>query len=168
MAQRAVGYVLMSLCFKPFLAFFVGVFLADLWVNRRSAFSGFVGAVSLVAGVLLAYLSAFEFVGFHIGSAVSSGLILASVLALKPIRLFLETKPLLLLGKISFSIYVIHFPILASLGAQVHASTSNVTLACTATIGATVIGALLLERLVDRPGIAMSKRFGAWLARQNA
>jgi peptidoglycan/LPS O-acetylase OafA/YrhL len=72
------------------------------------------------------------------------------------------------LGRLSFSIYLLHFPILFTLASLilVVASTAMphavvVAAVFVVFIGITLIAAILFERGIDRPTIALSRLVGA-------
>jgi peptidoglycan/LPS O-acetylase OafA/YrhL len=80
----------------------------------------------------------------------------------------LECGPCRRLGRLSFSIYLLHFPILFTVGCLILVNASTVVphAASVATvfilfIGITLLAAMLFERWIDRPAIALSRRAGA-------
>jgi len=69
-------------------------------------------------------------------------------------------KPLRWIGKRSFSIYLVHLPVLSGLRAALLEQAPPWAVAALATIGA-VLAALCLERLVTRPAMVMARRMAA-------
>ena len=78
----------------------------------------------------------------------------------------LESSPLRHLGRLSFSVYLLHFPILFSLVCAAYTEVPSVPAAFLLYVALTVIAALSFERLIDRPAIALSRRAAAY--RRNA
>lgn len=76
----------------------------------------------------------------------------------------LNTKPVLMLGKLSFSVYLLHPIILSSLGKFIYIEmgrTAGSVLAClVAVIGATYLLSHFFFRYVDTPSIKLSDSFG--------
>lgn len=76
----------------------------------------------------------------------------------------LNTRPLLMLGKLSFSVYLLHPIVLSSLGKSVYIEmgrTAASALVClAAVIGATSLLSVFFYRYVDRPSIRWSDSFG--------
>lgn len=62
------------------------------------------------------------------------------------------------LGRLSFSIYLLHFPILFTLVCLVFLGLPSVPAAFVVFVTLTLLTALLFERLVDRPAIALSRK----------
>jgi peptidoglycan/LPS O-acetylase OafA/YrhL len=80
----------------------------------------------------------------------------------------LECGPCRRLGRLSFSIYLLHFPILFTLGCLIFVNAptvvphgTSVAIVFILLIGITLLAALLFERWIDRPAIALSRRAGA-------
>ncbi|HEY8126766.1 MAG TPA: acyltransferase [Methylocystis sp.] len=69
-------------------------------------------------------------------------------------------KPLCWMGERSFSIYLVHLPVLSGLRAALLEQAPPWAVAALATIGA-VFAALCLERLVTRPSMVMARRVAA-------
>ena len=71
-----------------------------------------------------------------------------------------SAKPLRWIGERSFSIYLVHLPVLSGLRAALLEQAPPWAAAALATIGA-VLAALCLERLVTRPSMVMARRVAA-------
>jgi peptidoglycan/LPS O-acetylase OafA/YrhL len=65
------------------------------------------------------------------------------------------------LGRLSFSIYLLHFPILFTLVCLAFTALPSPALAFVLFLALTLLAAVAFERLVDRPAIALSRRAGA-------
>lgn len=67
------------------------------------------------------------------------------------------------LGEISFSMYLLHFPILCSAASGVFVTLGGTALAYIVTfvtlVGGTIAASLVFNRLVDKPAVAISHRF---------
>jgi peptidoglycan/LPS O-acetylase OafA/YrhL len=103
-----------------------------------------------------------EFIGAHVVGAV---LLLAAVVAVIPVRRPLETAPVRFLGRISFSLYIVHFIVLSSLGAWLlvqlqHVLPYNVNalLASAVVVVVSIASAWLFTRLIDEPTLAVTSR----------
>ncbi len=79
----------------------------------------------------------------------------------------LESGPCRQLGRLSFSIYLLHFPILFSLVCAAFVGlhsllppTVAIVIAFVTFISLTMLAAVLFERWIDRPAIALSRRAG--------
>jgi peptidoglycan/LPS O-acetylase OafA/YrhL len=80
----------------------------------------------------------------------------------------LEGRACRVLGRLSFSIYLLHFPILFTLACLLFTvlqpalpPAASVAVMFVAFIGLTLLAALLFERWIDRPAIAVSRLIGA-------
>jgi peptidoglycan/LPS O-acetylase OafA/YrhL len=74
----------------------------------------------------------------------------------------LESAPFRALGRLSFSIYLLHFPILFTLVCRIFTAmlAPSVIVAFVALVALTLVAAILFERFVDRPAIMLSRRIG--------
>jgi peptidoglycan/LPS O-acetylase OafA/YrhL len=104
---------------------------------------------------------------FQFASQVAAVAIFAGVLLCAPVQPLLEQRPFGYLGRLSFSIYLLHFPILFTivclLFIAAHAElphTASLLTVFALFIGLTMIAATLFERWIDRPAIALSRRAG--------
>jgi peptidoglycan/LPS O-acetylase OafA/YrhL len=143
------------------------------------------GTLLLAAGLALAatkdwralelgrlWLASFELAAapnlYQFASQLAAVLIFAGVLLCSPAQALLERPTCRHLGRLSFGIYLLHFPILFTVACLVFIGTSD-TLPHTASlavvfvlfIGVTVAAAVPFERWIDRPAIALSRRAGA-------
>ncbi len=82
-------------------------------------------------------------------------------------RRFLESRPIQLLGKQSFALYLVHFIILCSLTSSIYLSLGRTNLNTIINFGIYIsccyIMAILLTRFVDKPAIKISHQFTIWL-----
>jgi peptidoglycan/LPS O-acetylase OafA/YrhL len=75
-------------------------------------------------------------------------------------RSFLQHPVLVSLGQISFSLYLIHLPILLALAHGLHSKLSPGGVACLA-VAASLPAAWVMNRLVERPARTLANRVGA-------
>ena len=108
---------------------------------------------------------------YQFASQIGAIAVFAGVLLCPPVRALLATRPLQRLGALSFSIYLLHFPILFTLvsvtfvamAALPHALTAAIAIAAEITL--TLAAAIIFERWIDRPATALSRRVGTALRR---
>ena len=114
--------------------------------------------------------SSFEALRVHILYVwtVAAGLIVFAFVVHSPLQKLLAGAFGSFLGRISFAVYLLHFPILASLGVyfflligRFSAFGFAATLAIYLTV--VVLAAVIFERLVDRPAIRLSHNLRRWL-----
>ncbi len=70
----------------------------------------------------------------------------------------LESAPCRHLGRLSFSIYLLHFPILFTLVSLAFTALPSIIAAFVLFLAVTLLAAIAFERLIDRPAIALSRR----------
>ncbi len=122
-----------------------------------------VGAVSL----LLVGLSRITMLNaqsnFHWQSQIGAMLIFGGVMLNAPLRSCLAGRIIQWMGRVSFSVYLLHFPILLTVGCLVFTlfAQSSYALACAAAvvvgIGCTLAAATLFEKNIDRRAVLFSK-----------
>lgn len=104
---------------------------------------------------------------FHWQSQSGAALMFTGALLCAPLRRWFGSAPAQWLGKLSFSVYLLHFPILLSVGCLVFALLAPtsyalaVLVALVAGVALTFAAAVLFERQVDRRAVAWSRRIGA-------
>jgi peptidoglycan/LPS O-acetylase OafA/YrhL len=158
----------------PIALFLLGHICAPL--ARRGLAAPRLGALALLAGLII---PAFDYIPgqyriatllghtalltphsfFKLTAEVAAVLLCAGVLLTPAARRVLRAPPVLWLGRQSFGIYLLHVPILFSLGMQAYVW-GGLGAALAATFATTLVAAAVFERLVDRPAIAWSHAFG--------
>jgi peptidoglycan/LPS O-acetylase OafA/YrhL len=98
----------------------------------------------------------------HAQAAVEALMLFAAAILLGPVQRLLSTAPIQWLGRYSFSLYLVHFPILLTVASIVFTTTQGWH---AASLWATAAGIAVtlpvmwgFERLVDAPAIALSRR----------
>ncbi|OYW12052.1 MAG: acyltransferase [Acidiphilium sp. 37-67-22] len=141
--------------------------------------------VALIAGILLCRLTPTAPVlllhallrhqhppdPFHFSNQIGAILIFLGVLNLPRAQALLERRLPQFLGRISFSLYLVHFPVMATLGCGVFITLAPRFGAVAGCLGALAVGlaatlpiAVLFERHVDRLAVRLSRRSPAFLA----
>ncbi|MGP8026256.1 MAG: hypothetical protein ACLPJJ_06045, partial [Acidocella sp.] len=101
---------------------------------------------------------------FHFYPQFGAILLFFAVLALPAAQRVLDSRPAQLLGRYSFSLYLVHFPILFTVAmfclVRLHAAGLGVAIGVASVCGLTVTFAAMLvfERLVDRSAIFLSRK----------
>lgn len=163
--------------------FVIGFLLAGLYPRASSAVAQFLASLALIAGILLCRLTAFAPIqtlrtllrhqhapdGFHFTNQLGAILIFIAVLNLPGAQRLLSQRLPQWLGRISFSLYLLHFPIMATLGCSLFivAAPHIGIVAASLLAGAiglpvTLVVAALFERWVDRSAVQLSHRV-RWL-----
>jgi peptidoglycan/LPS O-acetylase OafA/YrhL len=94
--------------------------------------------------------------GFYKLTPLIAAILLFYGVVLTPLgRTLLSARPLVWLGQLSFAIYLVHAPVLLSIGAAAYL-TGGIPIALAATLAVTLALALLFDRLVNRPAIRWS------------
>jgi len=83
-------------------------------------------------------------------------------------RDILASRPVQFLGRISFSIYLLHFIVLCSLSSWLYVrlprDASFIAVQLLVYVGACIGAACIFERYIDRPAINLSRRFTAFIS----
>jgi peptidoglycan/LPS O-acetylase OafA/YrhL len=156
---------LLALRWVPCFSF--GILLAKHYkvvVERIQAMTPATRAWLWVACILLLYIRALTppietQTRQNLANGVGVTLLMALMLASPRLMTFLESRPLLWLGKIAFSLYLCHLPIMLAMPRILPASISPVPQMFIAGILSIPVAALLF-RLIEEPSIEWGKRLG--------
>jgi peptidoglycan/LPS O-acetylase OafA/YrhL len=181
---RWIVYLFLSLVFIStwYLGFVIGMALADAYVNynkRLRSIPAWVLGIGLLVGVglgafpptnldgtvykwiLLPGMTQVQNISFYLTLAAT--LVILGVLLLPRMNSFFSQSKIAFLGKYTFALYLVHMPILFSLGTTVFIGvyTGNnfhaaALVAATVAFLAIVPIAYLFERYVDAPSIRLS------------
>jgi peptidoglycan/LPS O-acetylase OafA/YrhL len=178
----ALATILLAIRDVNMLDFLAGIALCDVFVAVRIGRAGLPrprsGAVfaCLMTGLLLAAhkgnqihlgLVAFRFSGASVLNTLGVILILGSLLVWPGAQRWLERPWLRLLGTCSFPIYLIHIPLICSVGCYIYwlARTgaqwghgTAAVMSSAAVVGCVLAASWVLEKVADQPSI----RFGKW------
>jgi len=131
--RRVIAYVLLMLVFRRsyYLAFVLGIMLSDWHSSEANVLKRVRGKgpflVALLAGLLLGSVpmerqgagtlyGAMQNVTLpRVYHVLGAFLVMVAVLHVRQLQAFLSKKPFLFLGRISFSLYILHFLMLTSL-----------------------------------------------------
>jgi peptidoglycan/LPS O-acetylase OafA/YrhL len=148
---------------SPFSLFLLGFgiyLMRSRFLAHESRFIDLVGMACLLAGVFSSAI--FDF-GKH--RQVTAIALFVGVLLSRPARNVLSKVVPLWLGKVSYSLYLVHFPILFTLGSALFVFLSSVTsyaaataLATIATSAMALLTARWFERYVDKPAVSFARR----------
>jgi peptidoglycan/LPS O-acetylase OafA/YrhL len=168
-AVQLVTYVLIGCCVvisPPLVLFVVGHFAAP-WLRRKPSqrWHFLLGAFLLVSGAFVCTSHALSpYVAILEQKMLGAVLIFLGLALLPVLQKGLEQPTMRWLGKVSFSLYLTHFPILVTAG-----SGCFIVLASSMSYGATITAvsvsgiaysiaiAMAFERWVDRPAITLSR-----------
>lgn len=96
--------------------FSIGVLLYYIYINKEKLNKKLIGYGSLIISLILYFTIRFTGITY-VGNlkmlfimVIAPALVL-SILFVKPLNIFLQTKPFLVLGSISMEIYLLHFPV---------------------------------------------------------
>jgi len=158
------------------VSFMAGMALAALHVMRRGAplFPWWLAAPALVVGVYLGgqtkaiqvpHIPSF-FRGADVWVALGAITIVSTVVFSAALKRLLELQPFHFLGRISFSLYLLHLALIYSLGCFVYVRTRThgmeplpaFSLSALATVISSLALAALMTLFIDEPAMAMVKR----------
>lgn len=108
---------------------------------------------------------------YMVGNFIAGALIVAALLHNAVFAKLAATRPLMFLGKVSFSVYLIHLCIVASLAAMVFNALNArdwdydvaAIIACAIVLPVIYLAATVFHRVVDAPAITFSNKVRDWL-----
>jgi peptidoglycan/LPS O-acetylase OafA/YrhL len=190
--KRWIFYAAAALIFLKtyYLAFILGMAICDIWTNgslvRRYVTDWLVLAL-LPVGLFLGswhtslnvypniyspiVVPYFNYTELEIFARIAgAAIIMLAVLQLAPLKRFFESKPLQYLGKLSFSLYLVHFIVIYSFSSWLFSTLyphlgfmlSFFIMFCISTPLIFGISHLFMK-YIDIPSIGWSKAIGSWL-----
>jgi peptidoglycan/LPS O-acetylase OafA/YrhL len=159
--------------------FVIGFMLAGIYPRRVGWIGQAAGTLALISGVLLCRLTAIGPVlwlhriwvfghapgTFQFTNQIGAILVFVGVLNLPVVHNMLAMRVPQYLGRISFSLYLVHFPIMATLGCRLFVSIEPMLGVVGASFVALIVGlvvtlpaATLFERWIDRPAVRLSRK----------
>jgi peptidoglycan/LPS O-acetylase OafA/YrhL len=126
-----------------------GTAIAAFWLGAASILARVFGVLASGAGITMV--------------AIIFGLVVASAIQQRPEPK--EGSVLQRLGELSFSIYLVHLPIMSGIH-QALGDLAPAILVLSIAAGLTVVLALLLEATLTRPAQILGKRFSEWVCDQ--
>jgi peptidoglycan/LPS O-acetylase OafA/YrhL len=166
-----------------YVGFVIGMAGCDYYAHRdraaRAAIEiGWLGWIVLAAGLMLGGCQGLPLPVLHRvipGSTyhqlIAAALVIAAPLLSATVRRPLDARPLAFLGRISFGLYLVHVPVICSLGAWIYlhlvlgGGWGLYTAAAIASLGCVVVSLILgwvMYHVADRPSIAIGKRVSDW------
>lgn len=97
-------------------------------------------------------------------SQIGAALVFIGAMLCPPIRAFLSRPVFQWLGKLSFSVYLLHFPIMLTIGCAIFAALAPISylgaslVAAGIGTAATLLGAQWFERAIDRRAVSFSRK----------
>jgi peptidoglycan/LPS O-acetylase OafA/YrhL len=181
--RRYLVYILVLIMFgnRYYSAFIVGMILCDLFTLRPDLFSrkgyralslvllglglflGSYPAIRPVEGTIYAFMKPYAIArSYHM---IGAGLVMFALLNLQHLQSVLSRKAFVFLGKISFSLYIIHFLLISSVGCAIfcfvapHLSYHSAFLVTfLLTMPVIVLASFLTYRFVDAQGVGLSQK----------
>lgn len=183
-----------------FIGFLIGLILADIYQNKRSIYesianqSVFYKLIALTAALYMASfppLRTAEDLGLAfrpmlflnnyslnqtIVHLIAAAIIIILLLTSRRLNRFLELRPLVFLGAVSYSMYATHLLVLGSVVSFVfYMATQNgwaynnaAAIAALVYIPTVLIVATLVTKYVDKPAIALSRASGRFILARHA
>ena len=159
--NTTAGTILVTFFYLP--AFLMGMLLA-VWIGKRQSFPRI--PLWLEGLWLLAVVAPYYFVKEDFALALGAALLIALIVCGGRLNLLLRNAAALWLGKVSYSLYLVHFPIVMFF------VSFYPTLPFAAVVALTLVSSLALaevfHRFVELPGIRLGKTIGSLANRRAA
>lgn len=154
------GFISIKLNFLYSL-FFIGVMLAWIYSKRSSINKIFIGYVSffiaLISSWFFNYFDSYKLFTFIFQVLCLSSFFIAAMYC-KPVQSFLSSSLSIYLGKISFSLYLIHSLVIWTIGLRLINSIDNIWIDCIGVLFSLILAHYLT--FFDALGIRLSRQVG--------
>jgi peptidoglycan/LPS O-acetylase OafA/YrhL len=185
--QRWVFYIALCFAFQQsyYLAFILGIIISDIW-HSESAIKAWLGRLSwplLVIGLFLGawiysptrgtlynHFSLQDFTPVTLSvlaHTVGASFVIVAALSLASLKRVLETRPVQFLGRVSFSLYLLHFIVIGTYGSYlfnhlIHDYSYNVSFMIMFPLSLTLtfFASALYAKYVDQRSIQIAKSVG--------
>jgi len=159
--KSLVGSLAVTLFYLP--AFSFGILAADLFLSRPDWRAWRIPTWSHIPLALAALVVA-KLANNDLVWAASCAVVILVACLQGPLRTLLQVAPCTFLGRISYSLYLIHFPILMALTYLCH---PQIPLIVPVLVAPTlsILAATAMHAWIELPGIEAGKRVGAAMAR---
>jgi peptidoglycan/LPS O-acetylase OafA/YrhL len=160
------GLLLLSMEFF-FLEFLLGMALCEAWVHNQKVWRK---ALPLAPALAMAGVALFVVPW----KPLSAFLFVAATAASPGLQRWLSGRWVGFLGRISFGLYLVHMPLLCSLGSGLYLAAcrglgwphaTGALIATLATLLMSLVTAWIFTHVVDGPTIALTRRMDRWLFR---
>jgi len=181
---RWVTYVILGLAFASswYLGFIIGMVLADLYVNYKRRLQSIPSWVLVICAVIGVGLGAFpptslvgtlfqwiqlpnmtqlQNMSFYL--TIGATLVILATLLLPRLTKFFSHPRIAVLGKYTFALYLVHLPILLSLGLGIFVGLHNfigvhkaIVVSMGITLPVVTLVTYLFEKFIDAPSIKLS------------
>lgn len=178
------GVLIIAFYSTWFLGFILGMLLADMYVNRRKIFTqkGWAGYVLLFVGICLGGFPANSSVHTIYDTirlswlndaqnqalylTVGALLVIMAILKIKFLSRLLSTKPFVKVGAHTYSLYLVHQPIIYTLGLSVFLAAlhyvgynSAVVVTILLTTPVVIVTTVLFRRWIENPSLKIANIF---------
>ncbi len=144
--------ILVALYLEPFLA----------WIRRRESAGTIALWIAFYVLFNLRWLTPFGIPVVDIGNGLAAALIIGLVLTSPRLQNLLTMRPLLWLGTVSYSLYLVHVPLLM---AVIHLAPQGIPahLAVLIVPPASLLAAYAFYRIIEHPSMQLGRSVGGWV-----
>lgn len=99
---------------------------------------------------------------WHFLVSTGGAMLIVMAITCEPFTVFLRSKPIKFLGDISYSFYLLHFPILLSVSSLIYPATGSLFLAWIISLLLSFASSWLVFKLIERPFQQLGRRIAKW------